>query len=140
MKKLKKIFQVSLVAFQIFTTQFISVALAIDESDPPLRIKQLESIFVNVIIAAWALSIPYFIFVVISIGGQWMLSGGDEQKLASLKTKGKNIIFSFALVFGGYLIVKLVMSLIGLRDPNSCFTSPMGGNAMFQFFFPEACN
>ncbi|MFC1780496.1 hypothetical protein ACFLY9_02280 [Patescibacteria group bacterium] len=137
MKKLKNILQTSLVSLWLYVNS-ISVAFAVP--DEPLRLQQAESIFVNVIIAAWALSIPFFIFVVISIGGQWMLSAGDEQKLASLKTKGKNVILSFALVFGGYLIVKLVMSLIGLRDPDSCFTSPIGGNAMFQFFFPEACN
>ena len=106
-----------------------------------MRIREVESIFINILIAIWALSIPYFMFVIGSIGAQWMMSFGDEQKLASLKTRAGNVVLSFAMVFGGFLVVKLVISLLGVKDPrgSDCFQSPLGGNPIFQIFFPESC-
>ncbi|MBN2015415.1 hypothetical protein JW766_01145 [Candidatus Dojkabacteria bacterium] len=142
MKKAKKIIMTFATGFTVFLTQINTKVFAADIYAEPMRLREAESIFVNVIIAIWVLSIPYFMFVVGSIGVQWMLSGGDEQKLTELKTRGKNVVFSFALVFGGYLAVRLVMSLLGLRDPNKCFDAAagMGDSPVFQFFFPGACD
>jgi hypothetical protein len=136
----------SFIFSSLFLTWFATSVSAqvTDEDAPPLRLQSAETIFINVLIAIWSLSIPYFIFVIIQIGFEWMTSAGDEQKMASLKTRGKNVFFSFGLVFGGYLGVKLLMSLLGLKSPETsggkCFTSPLDDNAIFQFFFPEACS
>jgi len=126
--------------FLFFICFFPNVVLAVDiEDTEPLRIRQLESIFMNVLIAIWALSIPYFMFVIGSIGFKWMTSFGDEQKVAALKTRAGNVVLSFAMVFGGFLVVKIIIGLLGFRDPNDCFKSQLGGNPIFQIFFPEAC-
>ncbi len=115
---------------------------AVDTDAEPMRLREFEDIFIHALIAIWALCIPYFMFVVGSIGFQWMVSGGDEQKLAGLKKRGGNVALSFAMVFGGYLVVRLVISLLGLKSPagEDCFASPFGNSAIFQFFFPEACS
>lgn len=141
MTKTFKTLKSLLLASMLLLLQIPHQVLAIDLQDEPMRIRDLESMFINTIIAVWVLSIPYFMFVIGSIGAQWMLSGGDEQKLAGLKKRGGNVALSFALVFGGYIVVKLIISLLGLKSPGGtdCFTSPFGGSAIFQFFFPEAC-
>lgn len=115
--------------------------LALAASDEPRRLREAESLLANVLVALWALSIPYFIFVIISIGAQWMVSAGDENKLAVIKKRGGNVFLSFALVFGGYLVVRLVMSLVIFRDPNTCFDAAgsLENSPFFQFFFPNAC-
>lgn len=142
MKKHLKILLNIFIFSTLFLTQFASAAYAQLEESEPMRIRDIESIFINVIIAIWALSIPYFMFVIGSIGAKWMLSFGDEQKLASLKTRAGNVVLSFAMVFGGFLVVKLVISLLGVKDPrgSDCFQSPLGGNPIFQIFFPESCS
>lgn len=124
----------------LFLTQFTSIVFAQLEESEPMRIREVESIFINVLIAIWALSIPYFMFVIGSIGAKWMLSFGDEQKLAAIKTRAGNVVLSFAMVFGGFLVVKLIISLLGVKDPNDCFQTPLGGNPIFQVFFPSACD
>jgi hypothetical protein len=138
-RKIYKFLFTVFISSWIFLSYFGASVLALTEEDEPFRIRDFESIVVNILIAIWALSIPYFMFVIISIGASWMLSGGDEQKLGSLKTRAGNVMLSFFLLFGGYLIVKIVISFLGLKDPNDCFKSPLGGSPIFQFFFKEAC-
>lgn len=118
----------------VFTNQVMAYV------DEPIRLREAESYVVNGVIAIWALSIPYFMYIVGRIGFEKMLSAGDEQKNAALKTRGGNFFLSFGMVFGGYIFVRLLISLLGLTSPASCFTSPMGDTAIFQFFFPTACN
>ncbi len=139
MKKRLKILLKIFVFSTLFLTQFTGAVFAQLEESEPMRIREVESIFINVLIAIWALSIPYFMFVIGSIGAKWMVSFGDEQKLAALKTRAGNVVLSFVMVFGGFLVVKLVISLLGVKDPNDCFNSPLGGNPIFQVFFPESC-
>lgn len=113
------------------------------EDTEPARIREAEKIFANVIIAIWALSIPYFIFVVASIGVQYMLSFGDEQKAASVKKKGGNLFVGAGILFGGFLVVKLVISLLGFRAPDKadCFADGRDiTDPFFQIFFPELCS
>ena len=116
--------------------------------DEPAHLYKATDIFANVLIAAWSLSILYFIVLIISIGAEWMLSGGDEQKLTALKGRGGRILVAIALIFGGYIFTRTAMSFIALRNPNDCFKTPLAGTAVpgkpffepfFQFFFPKAC-
>lgn len=117
------------------------VLAAVKVDDAPNRISQFEDIFANVLVAAWALSVPYFIFIVASIGFRYMFAFGDEQKTGELKKKGGSIFFSFALVFGGYFVVRIVMSLLDFKDPSGvdCFTSAVGDVPFFEIFFPDVC-
>ena len=139
MKKLLNSIKLSFVSLVVTPVFLKKGVLAADPDAAPLHIREAESWVVNGLIAIWSLSILYFIFLVISIGAQWMIAMGDEQKLASLKKRGGNIVLAFFLVFGGYIVVRLLISLLVLQDPNSCFTSPFGDVATFQFFFPGVC-
>ncbi|MBU0975516.1 MAG: hypothetical protein ABIE03_07810 [Patescibacteria group bacterium] len=110
--------------------------------DEPYRLQELEVIFIDALLALWALSIPYFIFTVIYIGAQWMLAFGDEQKLAGLKKRGGNVAIAFGLVFGGYIFVRVMIILLALQDPGNCFTTgfdQFDNMAIFKFFFPGVC-
>ena len=93
--------------------------------------------------AAWALSIFYFVFVVIMIGVKWMLSQGDESKLSGIKQRGGNIFLAIFFVFGGYILIRLLMSLLGFNDPSGakCLNSLLSKQVpFFKFFFPDACS
>jgi hypothetical protein len=131
----------------IFVTIFLTSVILLSQvsasgfyGEEPARLSEAQTIVIHALIAVWGLSIFYFIFVVASIGAQWMISMGDEQKLAQLKQRGGNVVIGFAFVFGGYIVVRLVISLLALRSPGDCFSSPFGNNAIFQFFFPDACS
>ena len=150
-----KIFLVKGTVFisSLFTPAFLLVVRASAQFGPPegpdqllkdtapMRLSAFEDMLANVLIIIWALSIPYFLFTIISIGAKWMISGGDEQKLGVLKTRGGNILLSVGLVFGGYLVIKIIMRLLLFQDPNSCFKSLLPSQTpFFQFFFSEACD
>jgi len=129
--------------FMIFSNLFLYTqkvfADDLIDSDKPARLSDSRDIFVNVMIAIWALAIPYFIYNVIYIGAQWMLSQGDQGKLTQVKQRGGKIFFSVFLVFGGYLIVRLLIILLDINHPAHCFNSPFGEVPMFEFFFARVC-
>jgi hypothetical protein len=108
--------------------------------DEPARLYDARDIFVNVLIALWAIAIPYFMYNVMYIGGQWMLSQGDQTKLTQVKQRGGRIFLSAFLVFGGYLIVRLLMILLDLNRPETCFDTPFRDVPMFEFFYPKVCD
>ena len=124
----------------LYVSMFKVNVLAMSPSAEPARIRDVEKMVVGGLAVVWALTIPYFMFVVGAIGFQLMMSLGDETKQASLKTRGGNFVLSFVMVFGGYLVVKLVMSLLGFKNPGAtdCFGPPVT-NPFFQIFFPEIC-
>jgi len=112
-----------------------------DYADEPYRLRSFEDYFSNIMIAVWGLSIPYFIFSIVMVGFKYAFAFGDEQKLSGLKTRGGNLVIGFFLVFGGYFVVRMIMSLMNFNDPGgaNCFSSPLGGQPIFQFFFPDVC-
>lgn len=140
MKKLVTKTNGFLIGAWVFASQMGQKVLADDlaTSDQPARLRSAQAMFAKVLTAVWALSILYFIFVIISIGARYMVSAGDENTQAILKKRGGNLVLSFILVFGGYLVVKLIISLLGFKDPGECFGGGID-TPFFQFFFPELC-
>lgn len=104
----------------------------------PVRVSDFENYFIQALAVIWALTIPYFIFIVISIGASWMTSAGDEAKVAAVKKRAGNFVLSFALVFGGWIVVKLIIDLFGVKQPGPCFSGTIT-KPFFQIFFPNIC-
>ena len=132
----------------VFWFQVIFVALVeaqddiplVHDASPPARLKDLQWIVGNIFIAIWTFSIPYFLFMIISIGARYMLSFGDEQKASAVKEKGKNLILSAVFLVGGYIVIQTVMSLFVFKDPDDCFKTELDDGVFFQFFFPNICS
>jgi len=53
------------------------------------------------------------IALVIYSGIQWMLSGGDKEKIASARTRLTYAIIGFVVIVTAFAIVKIVLSLLG---------------------------
>lgn len=137
-----KRFCYSMLSIPLYLACLASKARADDNliySDTPPRLRDFEWIFGNIVIAIWALSIPFFIFMVLSIGFQYMFSFGDENKTAAIKQKGTRLVVSMVLLFGGYIVIRLVMSLLVFKDPGDCFKTNLSDSPMFKFFFPGVC-
>lgn len=138
-KILMKRFSLFILIAMLVPLNKVLAAAKLEESEPH-RLRSLENMFANAMIVVWALTIPYFIFIIFSIGFQWIFAFGDEQKLQELKSRGGRVIASFALMFGGYIVISTIMKLFLFQDPNKCFDSPLGKQVpFFKFFFPEVC-
>lgn len=135
--QLRKVIQVCAVVPVIFFRVFNTAVLAIQKD--PHRIREVEDWVANGILILWSLSIPYFLFTIITVGFQYMTAFGDEQKLAQIKTKGGNIMIGFALVFGGYFVVRIVLDIVMFKNPDQCFSTPIT-SPFFQIFFPSSCS
>ncbi len=147
--KIKKLFLQIFTSLGLFLFALNSKAFAqakpIQQTEPA-RVRDVETIFAQSLSVLWALSIPYFMYMLIMIGARWMLSFGDETKQGELKKRGGNFVLSMVMVFGGYLVVKMIISLLGFKNPDpsapgkSCFDDGTDvSDPFFQVFFPEIC-
>ena len=111
-----------------------------DPDAPPLRIKDAEWLVPNAIVGIWALSIPLFIFMIVSIGLQYMASFGDENKTSAIKDKIGRLVLSAFYLFGGWVMVAIFLQVLGIKSPDSCLQSGALTEPVIHFFFPIACN
>lgn len=102
------------------------------------RLKSLETIFLNIMVAIWALSIPYFLFNIVYIGFLYMTSMGDETKAASAKGRGGKLVLSAIILFGGWLVVNFLMNILNLKG-GECLDGTPVTEPFFRFFFTSAC-
>ena len=123
-------------AFIFLYSPIAARSALVDEEMP--RLRDTETIIANALIALWALSIPYFLFNVVYIGFLYMTSMGDETKAQTAKQRGGRIILSFAIVFGGWIIVKFLIEILQLKGAGNCMDTVLP-DPMIKFFFENPC-
>ncbi len=90
----------------------------------------------NIVFFLWSIAPLLTTFNLFRIGFEYMGSQGDPQKVAEVKEKLKNVGLSLLFIFGSWLMVTAIIAIIGIRDPNQCFTPGSRAPIYFQFVFP----
>ena len=137
----RRIFKSTVIIYQVILTFLISVvpvkAEDLINKEVP-RLRDAEVLFINAMVAIWALAIPYFLFNIIYIGFLYMTSLGDENKAATAKQRGGKLVLSAVILFGGWVVVFFLMQVLGLKS-GECLEGTTVTKPFFRFFFANAC-
>lgn len=106
-----------------------------DDCRPP-TLQQFEFLFVNLIVAAWALGGFLWMGYFINIARLYFTD--DTNKIEDAKKRFGKWILGFALYYLSWVIVGNVLSVMVGTDSN-CYAE-FSGNPVFRFFFAEVCD
>lgn len=106
-----------------------------DDCRPP-TLQQFEFLFVNLIVAAWALGGFLWMGYFINIARLYFTN--DTNKIEDAKKRFGKWVLGFALYYLSWVIVGNVLSVM-VGTHSDCYAE-FSGNPVFRFFFAEVCD
>lgn len=101
-------------------------ASVIGTIDPPSPIQGLvnkggsagvSEVLTNIIVLIYQVAIILFLFMILFSALQWILSGGDKEKVAAARGRLTNAVIGIIILGLAGVIVTLVEHLTGIKSP-----------------------
>lgn len=81
---------------------------------PPPTLKDLETVFTNVVSALFAFGALVLFVMMISTGLKYLNSGGDPKSVEGAQKTFTYAVGGFVILAGSYLILKIIESFTGV--------------------------
>lgn len=119
--------------------QDVSEPCSLDSSEicEPPTIREIQYLVTRIIYAAWAFGGIVFMVLLVVIGGIYLTSAGDQQKVETAKKRAGQWVVGLFLYFLAQPITATLMRGLVSSDA-SCFENLQDPG--FTFFFPTVCD
>jgi hypothetical protein len=114
----------------------------LDPQPAPMKLQEVEFLFVKVLYVLWGISGVVFTLILMSIGIENMTAGGNEFLKANVIQRLRKWAIGLVLVFLSYPILNTVFKLLPLDQSVTCYSDLYSGGSFaigFNFFFPDIC-
>lgn len=79
----------------------------------------ISTVLTNIIILIYQIAVILFIFMIIISAVQWIISGGDKEKIASAKGRLTNAIVGLVILGLAWVIASVLGTLTGISIPGT---------------------
>ncbi len=109
-----------------------------DRQCVPKKGIEFQGLVVNLVYYVWVLGGTAFVLVGMYIGYEYMTSGSDSQKKATLQKRGTYYVISIILLFASHPIAAFMMKLF-VTSSSDCYAE-IKNTPGFTFFFEDVCS